>query len=266
MNNSKYEIISVIGEGSYGIVYKCKAKETKEIVAIKKFKDNSDHSINKSMLRELKSLKIFNHKNIINYRESFKKDGNYFFVFDYVDKNLLEFISLHPKGVEANLMKKILYQICCGLRQMHKMRFAHRDIKPENILIDAQFNIKICDFGFARLMTKNSDSQEGLTEYVATRWYRAPELLMGVNNYGMEIDFWSVGCIMGELIDGNPVFPGDSDLEQLYMIRKMCGNDKINFDANKEINNSGNIFIFMCFKLIKLSNFIYYSLKIFVKI
>lgn len=226
-SNSKYEILSVIGEGSYGIVYKCHLKETNEFVAIKKFKDNSDHhSINKSMLRELKSLKIFSsHKNIINFRESFKKQGSYFFVFDYVEKNLLEFLSLHPNGLkETFLIKKILYQIFCALQQMHKMRVAHRDIKPENILIDEKnFEIKICDFGFARRLSPKGESQEKLTEYVATRWYRAPELLLGAQSYGLEIDLWAVGCIMGELIDGNPVFPGDSDLEQLYIIGKICG-------------------------------------------
>ena len=250
--NSKYEMISVIGEGSYGIVYKCKVKGTNEIVAIKKFKDNSDHSVNKSMLRELKSLKIFNHKNIISFRESFKIDGNYFFVFDYVEKNLLQFLASNPNGVETNLMKKIIFQICCALRQMHQMRFAHRDIKPENILIDANNNIKICDFGFARIISTNGDSQERLTEYVATRWYRAPELLMGTKYYGMEIDLWSVGCIMGELIDGNPVFPGDSDLEQLYMIRKICGNDSIQ-ELNNDINSVGSNYNYINRQILKIN-------------
>ncbi len=247
--NTKYEILSVIGEGSYGIVYKCKEKDKNEVVAIKKFKTSSEYAINKSMLRELKSLKLLSHKNIINLRESFKKKGSYYFVFDFVDKNLLEFISCnYPKGVDISLMKKIIFQICCGLRQMHKFKVAHRDIKPENILIDNSKQIKLCDFGFAKMLSNsenNMTNQDKLTEYVATRWYRAPELLIGVKTYGMEIDYWSLGCILGELIDGNPVFPGESDIEQLYMINKICGKDAFeslvtlkNFFQNKKSNEN----------------------------
>jgi len=204
---NKYEILSVIGEGSYGIVYKCRNRETNEIVAIKKFKDNTDICGNKSLMRELKSLKIFNHKNIINFRESFKKKGSYFFVFDYIEKNLLEFLTDYPDGIEPNLIKHIMFQVCSGIKQIHKYNLAHRDIKLENILIDRTNKVKICDFGFTRLIEKTPN--EFLTEYVATRWYRAPELLIGDKNYGMEIDYWSVGCLMGELIDGNPIFPGE---------------------------------------------------------
>jgi len=236
---NKYEILSVIGEGSYGIVYKCRNRETNEIVAIKKFKDNTDISGNKSMMRELKSLKIFSHKNIINFRESFKKKGSYFFVFDYIEKNLLEFLTDCPDGIEPNLIKHIMFQICSGIKQIHKNHLAHRDIKPENILIDRTHKAKICDFGFTRLIEKNSN--EYLTEYVATRWYRAPELLIGDKNYGMEIDYWSVGCIMGELIDGNPIFPGENDMEQIYMIYKICGKDSFSYEQIQIIEKRHNI-------------------------
>jgi len=236
---NKYEILSVIGEGSYGIVYKCRNRETNEIVAIKKFKDNTDISGNKSLMRELKSLKIFNHKNIINFRESFKKKGAYFFVFDYIEKNLLEFLTDCPDGIEPNLIKHIMFQICSGIQQIHKYNLAHRDIKPENILIDRTHKVKICDFGFTRFIEKNSN--EYLTEYVATRWYRAPELLIGDKNYGLDIDYWSVGCIMGELIDGNPIFPGENDMEQIYMIYKICGKDSFSYEQIQIIEKKHNI-------------------------
>jgi cyclin-dependent kinase-like len=236
---NKYEILSVIGEGSYGIVYKCRNRESNEIVAIKKFKDNTDISGNKSLMRELKSLKIFNHKNIINFRESFKKKGSYFFVFEYIEKNLLEFLTEYSDGIEPNLIKHIMFQICSGIRQIHKHNLAHRDIKPENILVDRTHKVKICDFGFTRLIEKNSN--EYLTEYVATRWYRAPELLIGDKNYGLEIDYWSVGCIMGELIDGNPIFPGENDMEQIYMIYKICGKDSFSYEQIQIIEKKHNL-------------------------
>ncbi len=236
---NKYEILSVIGEGSYGIVYKCRNRETNEIVAIKKFKDNTDITSNKSLMRELKSLKIFNHKNIINFRESFKKKGSYFFVFDYIEKNLLEFLTDYPEGIEPNLIKHIMFQICSGIKLIHKYSLAHRDIKPENILIERTHKIKICDFGFTRFIEKTPN--EYLTEYVATRWYRAPELLIGDKNYGLEIDYWSVGCIMGELIDGNPIFPGENDIEQIYMIYKICGKDNFSFEQIHLIEKKYNI-------------------------
>ncbi|EGR27593.1 protein kinase domain protein [Ichthyophthirius multifiliis] len=97
----------------------------------------------------------------------------------------------------------------------------HRDIKPENLLVNSKGDLKLCDFGFARpLPCKN---REILTEYVATRWYRSPELLLNDPQYSFPIDIWAVGCIMGELIDGQPLFPGDSEIDQLYQIQKLLG-------------------------------------------
>ena len=97
----------------------------------------------------------------------------------------------------------------------------HRDIKPENLLIDPKrATLKLCDFGFARLI---NNSRQALTDYVATRWYRAPELLLGSTNYTMAVDVWAIGCIMGELVDGQPMFPGESEIDQLYIIQKVLG-------------------------------------------
>jgi cyclin-dependent kinase-like len=95
----------------------------------------------------------------------------------------------------------------------------HRDIKPENLLVNADLSLKICDFGFARLMPRDSP----LTDYVATRWYRAPELLLGSTQYGKTVDMWAIGCIMGELVDGQPLFPGESEIDQLFLIQKTLG-------------------------------------------
>jgi cyclin-dependent kinase-like len=234
---NKYEIISVIGEGSYGIVYKCKNKTTGEFVAIKKLKESSEGSFYKIISRELKSLKILRHINIVNLKESFKKSGIYYLVFEFMDKNLLELLNLNPTGLDPNLIRHIIYQICKGLKFIHKNNFIHRDVKLENILIDKNNNVKICDFGF----TREYNTGGLYTEYVATRWYRAPELLMSQSKYGVEVDFWGVGCIMGELIDGNPIFPGESDAEQLILIYKILG-EKSFSETQIEYLKKNNIF------------------------
>lgn len=96
----------------------------------------------------------------------------------------------------------------------------HRDIKPENVLVSPNQVIKLCDFGFARLV---NGPNESCTDYVATRWYRAPELLVGDPRYGKPVDIWAVGCLYAETVIGDPLFPGDSDIDQLHRITKVLG-------------------------------------------
>lgn len=217
---NKYEVIGIVGEGAYGIVMKCRNKETNEIVAIKKFKDGEEEIVQKSMLRELKVLKKLRHENIVQLKESFRRKGKLYLVFEYVDRNLLEILEQYPNGLDQNLVKRFIYQLCKSLIYIHNNEMIHRDIKPENILITNDLQVKVCDFGFTRSLPQKGGI---LTDYVATRWYRAPELLLGCSNYGKEIDFWAVGCIMGEITDGKAMFPSENELEQLYMIQKLFG-------------------------------------------
>ena len=218
---NKYEVIGIVGEGAYGIVYKCKNKETGKYVAIKKFKEIGDDLIKKTMKRELKMLQRLHHPNIVEFQDAFKRKGNLFLVFEFVDKNLLELIEENPKGLDPNIIKTIIYQLCKAIKYLHGQKIIHRDIKPENLLIAKNNETKLCDFGFARLISGNS---EKLTDYVATRWYRAPELLISQGEYGPEVDYWAIGCIMGELVDGNPLFPGENELDQIHCIQKVLGN------------------------------------------
>ena len=222
----KYEVIGVVGEGAYGIVYKCKNKETGKYVAIKKFKETDDDLVKKTMKRELKMLQQLKHENIVDFQESFIHKGNLFLVFEYVEKNLLEVLEESPDGLPPKLIKSFVYQMCKALDYMHKNNMIHRDIKPENLLIDENLNLKLCDFGFARkvkLNLKNNNITE-MTDYVATRWYRSPELLLSGGIYGPDVDYWAVGCIMGELADGNPMFPGENETDQINCIIKVLGN------------------------------------------
>ena len=222
----KYEVIGVVGEGAYGIVYKCKNRETGKYVAIKKFKETEDEQVQKTMRRELKMLQQLKHDNIVEFQESFTHKGNLFLVFEYCEKNLLEVLEESPDGLSPKLIKSFVYQMCKAIAYMHKNNMIHRDIKPENLLIDENLNLKLCDFGFARKvkLDKNNNNINEMTDYVATRWYRSPELLLSGGIYGPEVDYWAVGCIMGELADGNPMFPGENETDQINCIIKILGN------------------------------------------
>ena len=142
-------------------------------------------------------------------------------VFEYVQQNLLEVLEENSAGLTPELVRKYIFQLCHALAFCHSKDVIHRDIKPENLLIDpATATLKLCDFGFARTVTS---SRQALTDYVATRWYRAPELLLGSTSYTNKVDVWAIGCIMGELCDGQPMFPGESEIDQLYIIQKVLG-------------------------------------------
>ena len=219
---NKYEVLGVVGEGAYGIVYKCKNKETGKYVAIKRFKEVDDDLVKKTMKRELKMLQKLHHPNVVDFQEAYKRKGNLYLVFEFVDKNLLELLQEHPQGLDPNLIRHLIYQLCKAIKYMHDQNIIHRDVKPENLLITENMELKLCDFGFARLIS--GTCTEKLTDYVATRWYRAPELLLTQGEYGKEVDYWAIGCIMGELVDGNPMFPGENEIDQIYCIQKVLGN------------------------------------------
>lgn len=203
---------------------KAKNRETGEFVAIKKFKESEeDECVKKTTLREVKILKSLKHENIVQLKEAFRRKGRLYLVFEYVDKNLLEIIEENPTGlkvifIQSDKIKSFIYQLCKALEFCHSHSIIHRDIKPENLLISLSGNLKLCDFGFAR----NINPSDVLTDYVATRWYRAPELLVG-SNYDVSVDMWAIGCMMGELIDAQPLFPGESDIDQIYCIQKALG-------------------------------------------
>ena len=227
----KYEVLGIVGEGAYGVVYKCKNKITNEFVAIKKFKETDDEIVIKTMKRELEMLKKIKHENIVEYKESFIHKKNLYLVFEYVEKNLLELLQETPNGISPPKIKYLIYQLIKAIKYLHSKNIIHRDIKPENLLINPDLKLKLCDFGFAREVKLNMENNNisQMTDYVATRWYRAPELLLSGGIYGPEVDYWAIGCIMGELIDGNPIFPGDDEYDQLNYIIKIMGNLPIQF-------------------------------------
>uniref|UniRef100_A0A8D0L2P1 cyclin-dependent kinase n=1 Tax=Sphenodon punctatus TaxID=8508 RepID=A0A8D0L2P1_SPHPU len=195
----KYEKIGKIGEGSYGVVFKCRNKDTGQIVAIKKFLESEDDPVIKKIaLREIRMLKQLKHPNLVNLLEVFRRKRKLHLVFEYCDHTIL--------STDSNIYVSV--------------QCIHRDVKPENILITKHSVIKLCDFGFARILTGPCDYY---TDYVATRWYRSPELLVGDTQYGSPVDVWAIGCVFAELLSGIPLWPGKSDVDQLYLIRKTLG-------------------------------------------
>ncbi|CAD5116341.1 DgyrCDS5242 [Dimorphilus gyrociliatus] len=231
---NKYEVIDVVGEdrfiecsqeflltGAYGVVLKCKHKETSEYVAIKKFKDSEDNDdVKRTTMRELRMLRDLRQENIVVLIEAFRRKGKLYLVFEYVERNMLEMLEEMPNGVPSEKSRSYVYQLCKAIYWCHTHEVIHRDVKPENLLISKDDVLKLCDFGFARSLSSKGDAK--YTDYVATRWYRSPELLLGAA-YGKSVDVWAIGCILGELSDGHPLFQGDTEIDMLYIIQKILG-------------------------------------------
>ncbi|KAG7209989.1 hypothetical protein KM043_011575 [Ampulex compressa] len=217
----KYESIEIVGEGSYGVVMKCRHRETGQVVAIKKFLETEeDIQVRKIAFREIRTLKKLHHENLVNMIEVFRRRKRFYLVFEYLDHTLLDELERAGGGLGWEVSKRHIFQVLRGLNFCHNNHIMHRDVKPENILVSPNGVIKLCDFGFARLVT---GANESCTDYVATRWYRAPELLVGDAKYGRAIDVWAAGCLYAEMINGDPLFPGDSDVDQLHRITKVLG-------------------------------------------
>ncbi|XP_047032408.1 cyclin-dependent kinase-like 1 [Helicoverpa armigera] len=217
----KYEQLAVVGEGSYGVVLKCRRRDTGQLVAIKKFLETEDDAaVRKMALREIRMLKKLRHDHLVNMIEVFRRKRRFYLVFEYLDHTLLDELEAAPGGLGEDTAKKHLYQLLKGIDYCHQNSIIHRDVKPENVLVSNTGVVKLCDLGFARALAAPG---EPYTEYVATRWYRAPELLVAEHRYGPEVDIWAIGCLFAEMLTGDPLFPGDSDIDQLALIIKTVG-------------------------------------------
>ncbi|XP_039566411.1 cyclin-dependent kinase-like 2 [Passer montanus] len=218
----KYQVLGLVGEGSYGMVTKCRNRESGQVVAVKKFLESDDDAaVRKIALREIKLLKQLRHENLVNLLDVCKRKKRWYLVFEFVDHTVLNDLEDSPNGLDCDRVRKYLFQILRAIAFCHSHNIIHRDIKPENILVSQSGVVKLCDFGFARPL---ATSGEVYTDYVATRWYRAPELLVGDSKYGRPVDVWAVGALITEMLTGEALFPGDSDIDQLYHITKCLGN------------------------------------------
>jgi len=217
----RYKIHKTVGDGSYGIVYKAANIQSGEVVAIKKMKKKF-YSWDECMsLRELKSLKKLNHQNIIKLKEVIKVSDELNFVFEFLDENIYQLythVREQGKQMPESQIRSIIFQTATGLAYMHKNGFFHRDMKPENLMIHKDM-VKIADFGLAREIR----SRPPYTDYISTRWYRAPELLLKSTTYNSPVDIFALGCIMAELYMLGPLFNGSTEMDQIYKICSVLG-------------------------------------------
>uniref|UniRef100_A0A8C3LC92 cyclin-dependent kinase n=1 Tax=Chrysolophus pictus TaxID=9089 RepID=A0A8C3LC92_CHRPC len=211
----RYEKLGKVGEGSYGVVFKCRNRETGQIVAIKKFLESEeDPVIRKIALREIRMLKQLKHPNLVNLLEVFRRKRKLHLVFEYCDHTVLHELNKHPRGVPEHLVRSITWQTLQAVNFCHKHNCIHRDVKPENILITKHSVIKLCDFGFARMLSECCC----LPPWVIHA--RVPSLQ---TMYVPPVDVWAIGCVFAELLSGVPLWPGKSDVDQLYLIRRTLG-------------------------------------------
>jgi len=221
----RYELLNKQGKGAYGVVYKAKDKKTNHTVALKKNFDAFQNATDSQRTyREVMLLQELNgHENIISLLNVIKAENekDIYLVFEYMETDL-------HTVIRANILEPIhkrfiMYQLFKALKFLHSAGIVHRDLKPSNILINSDSFIKICDFGLARCTTSAIGKDVIMTDYVATRWYRAPEILLGSTHYGVKADMWSMGCIFGELLGGKPMFPGTSTLSQINKVLEVTG-------------------------------------------
>jgi mitogen-activated protein kinase 15 len=227
----KFEIIQKLGKGAYGIVWKAIDRKLKQVVALKKVFDAFHNPTDaQRTFREVMFLQELNgHENIVRLLNIIKAENNkdLYLVFEFMETDLHAVIRANI--LEEIHKKYIVYQTLKSLKYIHSGDLIHRDLKPSNILLNSECLVKVADFGLARSVAQNEEdgSDPILTEYVATRWYRAPEILLGSHKYTKAVDMWSVGCILGELIVGKAIFPGTSTLNQIERVLELTGKPKM---------------------------------------
>jgi len=214
----------IIGNGTFGVVFQARIVETGETVAIKKVLQDKRYKN-----RELQILQELNHQNVTTLKHAFytQADGSdetYLnVVMDFVPENLYRVLKYYNKTKQpfpTILLKLYSYQMFRSLAYIHGCGICHRDIKPQNILVDPNSHIvKLCDFGSAKKLVKTEPS----IAYICSRYYRAPELIFGSTEYNNTIDIWSTGCVIAELMLGEPLFAGESGIDQLVEIIKVLG-------------------------------------------
>lgn len=226
-----YQVLDVIGEGAYGVVVSAMHVPTQQKVAIKKITPFDHSMFCLRTLREIKLLRHFQHENIISILDLLKPPSLEDFKEVYLVQELME-TDMHrvirTQELSDDHCQYFIYQTLRALKALHSANVLHRDLKPSNLLLNANCDLKLCDFGLARsaLPPPSSAANEAstfMTEYVATRWYRAPEVMLTFKEYTRAIDIWSVGCVLAEMLSGKPLFPGRDYHHQLSLILEILG-------------------------------------------
>ncbi|ELK12350.1 Cell division protein kinase 3 [Pteropus alecto] len=249
-----FQKVEKIGEGTYGVVYKAKNTETGQLVALKKIRlDSETEGVPSTAIREISLLKELKHPNIVRLLDVVHSEKKLYLVFEFLSQDLKKFMDSTPASeLPLHLVKSYLFQLLQGVNFCHSHRVIHRDLKPQNLLINELGAIKLADFGLARafgvpLRTYTHEVQQDkgmrraaegvspvpsatlneaaflLSPQVVTLWYRAPEILLGSKFYSTAVDIWSIGCIFAEMVIRRALFPGDSEIDQLFRIFRTLG-------------------------------------------
>lgn len=230
-----YQILTKIGEGTYGEVFKARCKATGDLVALKRVRlENEKEGFPITAVREIRILRQLKHDNIVNLLEivtdSKSSDDQhkqqippryFYLVFEYCDHDLFGLLDAGMLKLDLPHIASFMKQLLSGLSYCHQSHFLHRDIKCSNILLNNRGQLKLADFGLSRLFS--AQNPRPYTNKVITLWYRPPELLLGQEHYGPAVDIWSCGCILGELFTHRPLFQASSEAGQLELIAKVCG-------------------------------------------
>lgn len=202
-------------------MYKAKDRATGEIVALKKIRlESEDEGIPGTAIREIALLKELQHPNVVRLYDVVHTDKKLTLVFEYLDLDLKKYLDQVEGGLELQIIKQLLYQLCRGIAYCHQQKVLHRDLKPQNLLINREGELKLADFGLARAF---GIPVRQYTHEVVTLWYRSPDVLMGSRRYTAPVDVWSIGCIFAEMHTGRPLFPGANDADQLDQIFRTLG-------------------------------------------
>ncbi|KXT17195.1 hypothetical protein AC579_344 [Pseudocercospora musae] len=239
-----YQKMEKVGEGTYGVVYKARDLTTPDhrIVALKKIRlEAEDEGVPSTAIREISLMKEMQDPAVLRLLNIVHADGHkLYLVFEFMDLDLKKYMEALPVsqggrgkplpegvlegrghfGLGAEMVKKFTHQLLSGIKYCHSHRVLHRDLKPQNLLIDKEGNLKIGDFGLARAF---GVPLRTYTHEVVTLWYRAPEILLGGRQYSTGVDMWSVGCIFAEMATRKPLFPGDSEIDEIFKIFRLLG-------------------------------------------
>ncbi|KAI5055827.1 hypothetical protein GOP47_0029348 [Adiantum capillus-veneris] len=223
----RYQKLEKVGEGTYGKVYKARDARSGRLVALKTTRlDQDEEGVPPTTLREVSLLQMLSHSIYVVRLlcvEHIVKNNKpiLYLVFEYLDSDLKKFIDKHSNtAIPLTDIKRIMYQLCKGVAYCHSHGVMHRDLKPQNLLLDKKGLLKIGDLGLSRSF---SIPLKSYTHEVVTLWYRAPEVLLGATHYSTPVDIWSIGCILAELAQRKPLFPGNSELQQLLYIFRLLG-------------------------------------------
>ncbi|XP_069689197.1 cyclin-dependent kinase 20 [Periplaneta americana] len=217
-----YKVVGKIGEGAHGLVLRGQHLDTGQEVALKKvLLKRLEDGIPNTVIREIKALQEVDCEYVVQLLDVFPQGLGFVFVFEFMPSGLWEMLRDAENPLTIPQIKTYMIMLLKGVAYLHEHSIMHRDLKPANLLISKEGVLKIADLGLGRMFWE--EHNRPYSHQVATRWYRAPELLYGARYYTEAVDLWAVGCILGELLTNSPLFPGETDIEQLAIVLKTLG-------------------------------------------